>query len=290
MVLDRIRRLAASDRKRIVFADDDERVREAAGIVEREGIAEPVFVPALDQEMVDVVRERRSVGAGDAEALLRDPYWRAAALVASGRADGMIAGAARPTEDSLRAILKVIGARDFASSCMLMTRSDERFLFADCGMNPEPDSERLAQIAIMTARTAEMLGIEPRIAMLSFSTKGSSADENAERVRRAVAIARECRRDLTIDGELQFDAAYVREIAERKSPGSTVAGKANVFIFPSLDAGNIGYKIAERLAGFRAVGPILQGLRMPANDLSRGCSVQDIVDLAAITAVQAQRS
>ena len=168
-----------------------------------------------------------------------------------------------------------------------MTRGSERYLFGDCAININPDAEDLAEIAINSAITAKMFGIEPKIAMLSYSSKGSGFGENVDKVVAATQRAHELRPDLEIDGELQFDAAFHPETAALKAPGSKVAGQATVFIFPSIEAGNIGYKIAERLGGFSAVGPVLQGLNKPVNDLSRGCNPDDVYKLTLITAAQA---
>ena len=165
--------------------------------------------------------------------------------------------------------------------------TDHRLVFADCAINIEPNAQELAEIAINTAETAKVFGIDPKVAMLSFSTKGSAKSPKVDRVVQATNIAKEMRPDLAIDGELQFDAAFVPETAALKAPGSTVAGQANVFIFPGIEAGNIGYKMAERLGGFAAVGPVLQGLNKPVNDLSRGCNADDVYKLTLITAAQA---
>ena len=168
-----------------------------------------------------------------------------------------------------------------------MVRGTERYLFGDCALNINPDAEALAEIAINSAITAKMFGIQPKIAMLSYSTKGSGFGDSVDKVVEATKLAHDLRPDLEIDGELQFDAAFVPETAALKAPGSNVAGQANVFIFPGIEAGNIGYKIAERLGGFAAIGPVLQGLNKPVNDLSRGCNPDDVYKLTLITAAQA---
>lgn len=284
-MLEDIHASARENRKRIILADTGERAQKASDIIEKEGLAELVAVQDTDDSLIEYVCERRSVRADEAQSLLEDRYWRAAAMVAIGKADGMVAGATRPTEDMLRAVLRLLLRNDFACSCLLMIRKEETFLFADCAMNPMPDAQRLAQIAILCAKEAERLNILPKVAMLSFSTLGSSSDERAWKVREAVSIAREA--GIDVEGELQFDAAYVPEIGKRKGASGE---RANIYIFPSLDAANIACKMAERLGGFRAIGPIMLGLEKPANDLSRGCSVQDIVDVVALTAVQAQRT
>ena len=168
-----------------------------------------------------------------------------------------------------------------------MVREDEKYVFADCAINIAPDSNDLAEIAIESAKTARMFDIDPRVAMLSFSTKGSAVSPETDKVSTAVAEAKQREPELVLDGEFQFDAAFVPSVAAKKAPDSVIKGDANVFVFPSLEAGNIGYKIAQRLGNFEAVGPILQGLNRPVNDLSRGCSEEDVYKLALITAAQA---
>ena len=224
-----------------------------------------------------------------------DPLFLAVAAVPAGLASAVVAGATRPTADVLRAALRVVGTEPGAgtvSSSFLMRLADGRYVgYGDCAVIPTPDATQLAHIARATARTFAILtGQEPAVAMLSFSTAGSAEHESISTVRRATALAREAEPTLRIDGELQFDAALLESVAASKAPGSTVAGHANVFIFPNLAAGNIGYKITQRLAGAQAYGPILQGLAAPVNDLSRGASVADIVNVALISMLQAQKS
>src|SRR5699024_10032197 len=211
-------------------------------------------------------------------------------LVYMNQADGLVSGAAHSTADTVRPALQIIKTKEGihrTSGVFVMVRGEEKYLFADCAINIAPSSEELAEIAVASAETAELFAVDPRIAMLSFSTKGSAQSEETDKVRYAVNLAKEKQPHFAIDGELQFDAAFVPEVAGKKAPDSVLEGNANVFIFPSLEAGNIGYKMVERLGGFEAVGPVLQGLNSPVNDLSRGCSTEDVYNLALITAAQA---
>ena len=213
-------------------------------------------------------------------------------MVAAGDADGCVAGAAHPSPDVVRAAIHVLGVApdsELASSFFLMVLPDGRPLtYADCGVNPSPTPSQLASIGLDAAANHRFLtGEEPRVAFLSFSTKGSADHPAVDAVREATRLAQERRPDLAIDGELQFDAAFVPSVGERKAPGSAVAGRANVYMFPDLDAGNIGYKITQRVGGAEAFGPVMQGLAKPANDLSRGADWEDIANVAAITAIQA---
>lgn len=313
---------ALGDRpRRIVFADGtDPRVLRAA-----QRLAGPAVTPLLlgrTEELVasaaeagvrlDAVRvldittlardgayrdviEDATRGRPDAAECRADDLYLAMAAVRTGDADGAVVGSARPTADAVRAALRVIGLADGVrtlSSSFLMVLPDGRtFGFGDCAVVPEPDAEQLADIARATSGTFETLtGERPVVAMLSFSTMGSARHPSVERVRAATALLRAREPDLDVDGELQFDAAVIESIARAKARESTVAGHANVLVFPNLDAGNIGYKITERLAGAVALGPILQGLAAPVNDLSRGCSAEDVETVGLITAMQATRS
>lgn len=244
------------------------------------------------------LRKHKGLTLDQAREWLKNPMYYACMMLYEGRVDGVVAGAVLSSPDVIRPALQIIKTAPgikLASSCFLMVVPDcpyganGTFLYADAGFNPNPSAEELAYIAITTARTAQLLlGVTPCVAMLSFSTKGSAKHELVDKVIEATRIARSLNPELLLDGELQADAALVPEVGQRKAPGSPVAGKANVLIFPDLNAGNIAYKLTERLAKATAIGPILQGLAKPVNDLSRGCKAEDIVLQIAVTVLQTQ--
>jgi len=244
------------------------------------------------------MRKHKGMDEAEAAKTMLDPLFFGAMLVSEGVADGMVAGSINSTGNVLRAGFQIVGTAPGASlvsSCFVMVNPAWEFgeggmlVFGDCAVNPQPTAEQLAGIAIATASTARTLcGFEPKVAMLSFSTMGSGAGDDVEKVEQALALVKAASPDLMVDGPLQLDAAIVPEIGAKKAPGSSVAGQANVLIFPDLDAGNIGYKLVQRLAGAEAVGPVLQGMAKGVNDLSRGCNVEDIVNVVAITALQSQ--
>ncbi len=255
-------------------------------------IIDPAQYPEADhQEMVDKLVERRNGKNTEEQVIemLKDVNYFGTMLVYLGKADAMVSGAVHATGDTVRPALQIIktkpGMRRI-SGAFIMQREDERYVFGDSAINIDPDADTLAEIAIQSAETARLFDIDPKVAMLSFSTKGSAAGPMVDKVREATKIAQERDPQTSIDGELQFDAAFVPAVGASKAPDSEVAGHANVFIFPELQSGNIGYKIAQRLGGFEAIGPILQGLNAPVSDLSRGASEEDVYKVAIITAAQ----
>ena len=304
---------------KIVFPEGlDDRVLAAAGRLAKDQLVTPVVIGNVEEvqakanqlnvsldgieiydpktyekmdEMVATFVEIRKGKATEEQArtILLDENYFGTMLVQMNLAHGMVSGAAHSTADTVRPALQIIKTKPGVkktSGVFIMVRDDEKYVFADCAINIAPESQDLAEIAVESAKTAKMFDVEPRVALLSFSTKGSAVSPETEKVVAALEIAQQLDPELVVDGELQFDAAFVPSVAKSKAPNSPLEGKANVFIFPSLEAGNIGYKMAQRLGGFEAVGPILQGLNRPVNDLSRGCNEEDVYKLGIITASQ----
>lgn len=250
----------------------------------------------LKQELVTAFVERRKGKATEEQAqeMLKNVNYFGTMLVYTGKAEGLVSGAAHSTGDTVRPALQIIKTKpgvSKTSGVFFMIKGEEQYIFGDCAINPTLEAQDLAEIAVESAKTAKSFDMIPRVAMLSFSTKGSAKSDDVEKVANAVNLAQEKIEtdnieDVVVDGEFQFDAAIVPEVAKKKAPDAKIQGNANVFIFPSLEAGNIGYKIAQRLGGFDAVGPVLQGLNSPVNDLSRGCSTEDVYNLSIITAAQ----
>ncbi len=322
--------MAREDKKKIVLPEgDEERTLLACDKIIKNGLDELVLIGNVDnikakaKELganIDSVtiedpetsertplfanefyelRKNKGMTLEKAEKIVRDPLYYGTMMVKLGYVDGMVSGAVHTTGDLLRPGLQIVKTApgvSVVSSFFIMMVPDCKYgeegllVFSDCAVNPNPNAEQLASIAIATAETAKKLcSIEPKVAMLSFSTMGSADHELVEKVRNATEIAKERRPDLLIDGELQLDAAIVQKVADQKASGSKVAGKANVLVFPDLQAGNIGYKLVQRFANAEAIGPICQGFAKPINDLSRGCNSDDIVNVVAVTAVQAQK-
>lgn len=321
-LFDNLKQKVAGANKTIVFPEGQEpRIFRAAIRLKNDGLVVPILLGKVDEikqnaenegvdlgdielidpntypedkfaEMVEAFVERRK-GKNtkeQAETMLRDVNYFGTMLVYMDKADGLVSGAIHSTGDTVRPALQIIRTKpgvSRTSGAFVMVKGDERYLFADCAININPGAQELAEIAVESANTAKIFDIDPQVAMLSFSTMGSAKSDEVTKVQEAVKLAKELAPNEKIDGELQFDAAFVPVVAKQKAPESEVAGHANVFIFPELQSGNIGYKIAQRLGGFEAIGPVLQGLNKPVSDLSRGSVEEDVYKVAIITAAQA---
>ena len=321
-LFDNLKQKGAGANKTIVFPEGQEpRIFRAAIRLKNDGLVVPILLGKVDEikqnaenegvdlgdielidpntypedkfaEMVEAFVERRK-GKNtkeQAETMLRDVNYFGTMLVYMDKADGLVSGAIHSTGDTVRPALQIIKTKpgvSRTSGAFVMVKGDERYLFADCAININPGAQELAEIAVESANTAKIFDIDPQVAMLSFSTMGSAKSDEVTKVQEAVKLAKELAPNEKIDGELQFDAAFVPVVAKQKAPESEVTGHANVFVFPELQSGNIGYKIAQRLGGFEAIGPVLQGLNKPVSDLSRGSVEEDVYKVAIITAAQA---
>ncbi|MDE1549029.1 phosphate acetyltransferase [Jeotgalibaca caeni] len=295
-ILGAVVRLKAEDLVQPILVGNKDAVSKAAkdrGFnIEGIDIFDPENFDQFDEMVASFVERRKGKATEEqARVTLKDENYFGTMLVHMGLADGLVSGAVHSTGDTVRPALQIIKtkpgvSRTSGAFIMLRGRGQEKYLFSDCAININPTAQELAEIAVESAKTAEMFDIEPNVALLSFSTKGSASSPEQEKVAEATRIAKELAPEYNIDGELQFDAAFVQTVANQKAPDSTVAGKATVFVFPEIQSGNIGYKIAQRFGAFEAVGPILQGLNKPISDLSRGCVEEDVYKTAIITANQ----
>lgn len=280
--------------KPILIGNKDEVMAKAENLgfsLDGTDVIDPSNYPELETLVAELVERRKGKTTEEqARKILLDENYFGTMLVYTGKANGLVSGAAHSTADTVRPALQIIKTKEGikkTSGAFIMVRGDEKYVFADCAINIAPSSQDLAESAMVSADTARVFGIDQKVALLSFSTKGSAVSPETEKVVEALEVLKGMNPDFAFDGELQFDAAFVPSVADKKAPDSPLRGEANVFIFPSLETGNIGYKMVQRLGGFEAIGPILQGLNMPVNDLSRGCNAEDVYKLALITAMQA---
>lgn len=298
-VLTAATKLQASDFVEPVVLGDEDKIKSLAEDKGLDISGIEIITPEtseLKPELVEAFVERRKGKATkeQAEDMLNNVNYFGTMLVYTGKAEGLVSGAAHSTGDTVRPALQIIKTKPGVaktSGVFFMIKEDEQYVFGDCAINPTLEATDLAEIAVESAKTAKSFGMDPKVALLSFSTKGSAKSDDVEKVAQATKAAQEKAEseglnDVVIDGEFQFDAAIVPEVAAKKAPDAKINGDANVFVFPSLEAGNIGYKIAQRLGGYEAIGPVLQGLNSPVNDLSRGCSTEDVFNLSIITAAQ----
>lgn len=288
----------------VILIGNPDKVKEAGASFGLDNISKATVVDPESHEKMDAyadmmveIRKKKGLTKEEALKLIKNPLFLAVMMIKAGDADGEVAGADNATGDVLRPAFQYVKTApgiSVVSGAFIMILKDKHFgedgmmVFADCAVHPNPTAEELAEIAVATGRTTQAIaGFEPKIAMLSFSTKGSAKHEMVDKVANATKLAKEMAPDLKIEGEIQSDAAIIPEIGQKKAPGSEIAGQANVLVFPTLETGNIAYKLVQRMAHAEAIGPVLQGMAAPINDLSRGCSVSDIVNLVAITANQA---
>ena len=293
-ILDAAAKLTGEGIMNVILLGTEEEIKEAAKAgnydISKCEIIDPMNYADMDAMVAEMIALRKGKMSEEQVrlALLASNYF-GTMLVKMGKADCLLGGATYSTADTIRPALQLIKTKpgsNIVSSCMIMVRGDEKLVMADCAINVDPSEDDLVEIAIESANTGKVFGIDPKVAMLSYSTLGSGKGPTVDKVANATKKIKELAPDLAVDGELQCDASVAREVANLKCPGSPVAGQANVFIFPDINAGNIGHKIAARLGGFLAVGPILQGLNAPINDLSRGCNAEEVYSMAIVTAAQ----